>query len=87
MPKLEPTSADYQHLLDENDALRSVNVWLRNRLKSREQTIDQLNLTISHLNLRDRDREKHIGDLRDQIYQLGVANRDLKAELDREMKV
>ena len=37
MPKLEPTSAEYQQLLDENDTLRSRNVRLRGELKHKDQ--------------------------------------------------
>jgi regulator of replication initiation timing len=62
--------------LDENDALRIENVQLRRELKTKDQIID-------HLELKDRAKEKRIGGLHEKIYQLGVANRDLKAELDR----
>jgi len=70
----EPTSAEYQHLLDENDALRRDNVLLRNELKSKDQTIDQLEL-------KDRARAERMGDLHEQIYQLGVTKWDLEAEV------
>jgi regulator of replication initiation timing len=73
MPKREPTSAEYQFLLDENDALRRDNVRLRTELKNKDQTID-------HLELKDRARMKRMGDKDEEIYQLGVANRDLETE-------
>ena len=74
MPKHEPTSKEYQQVLDENDALRIENVQLRRELKSKDHTID-------HLELKDRAKEKRMGDLHEQVYQLGVANRDLETEV------
>jgi len=81
MPKHEPTSKEYQQVLDENDALRIENVQLRREmtalraeLKTKDQTIDQLGL-------KDRAKSMHMGDLHEQIYQLGVANRDLETEV------
>ena len=79
MPKHEPTNAEYQSLLDENDALRRDNVLLRTELKSKDQTIDRLELA-------DRAKAKRMGDLHEQIYQLGVANRDLETE-NRNLKL
>ena len=74
MPKHQPTNEEHQQMLDENDALRIENVQLRRELKSKDQTIDQLQL-------KDRARSMHIGDLHEQIYQLGVTNRDLETEV------
>jgi regulator of replication initiation timing len=81
MAKHEPTSKEYQQVLDENDALRIENVQLRREmtalraeLKTKDQTIDQLGL-------KDRAKSMHMGDLHEQIYQLGVANRDLETEV------
>jgi len=74
MPKRQPTNEEHQQLLDENDALRIENVALRRELKSKDQTID-------HLELKDRAKEKRMGDLHDRIYELGVANRDLETEV------
>jgi regulator of replication initiation timing len=81
MPKHEPISdkevtalrAEYQHLLEENDALRIENVQLRRQLRSKDETID-------HLELKDHARTKRMGDLHEQIYQLGVAKQDLETE-------
>ena len=42
MAKREPTSAEYQHLLEENDALRA-------EIVRRDQTIDRLRTEIDHL--------------------------------------
>jgi len=81
MAKHEPTTKEYQQVLDENDALRIENVQLRREmtalraeLKTKDQTIDQLGL-------KDRAKSMHMGDLHEQIYQLGVANRDLETEV------
>ena len=81
MAKHEPTSKEYQQVLDENDALRIENVQLRREmtalraeLKTKDQTIDQLGL-------KDRAKGMHMGDLHEQIYQFGVANRDLETEV------
>jgi chromosome segregation ATPase len=78
--KRKPTSAEFQQLLEENDALRL-------ELVSKDQTIAQLKAelrtkdqTIDHLELNDRARTKRMEELHDQIYQLGVANRDLEGE-------
>jgi hypothetical protein len=49
LPKREPTSAEYQALLNENDALRLENVQLRQ--------------TINHLELKEQAKEKRMGDL------------------------
>ena len=81
-PKHEPTSdkevtalrAEYQHLLEENDAMRIENVQLRRQLRSKDETID-------HLELKDHARTKRMGDLHEQVYQLGVVNRDLETEV------
>ena len=70
-PKHDALAEENRHLNAENDALRIENVALRRELKSKDQTID-------HLELNDRAREKRMGDLHEQIYQLGVANRDLE---------
>ena len=86
-PKHEPTSdkevtalrAEYQHLLEENDALRIENVQLRRQLRSKDQTID-------HLELKDHARTKRMGDLHEQVYQLGVAKADLETE-NRNLKL
>jgi regulator of replication initiation timing len=74
MPKHEPTIAELQQLLSENDALRMEIVQLRAELTRKDQTIHQLEL-------KDRAKSMHMGDLHEQIYQLGVANRDLKTEV------
>jgi len=86
-PKHEPTSdkevtalrAEYQHLLEENDALRIENVQLRRQLRSKDQTID-------HLELKDHARTKRMGDLHEQVYQLGVAKADLETD-NRNLKL
>jgi hypothetical protein len=70
----QPTSEEYQQVLQENDALRTENVQLRRQLRSKDQTIDQLQL-------KERAKSMHMGDLHEQIYQLGVANRDLETEV------
>jgi regulator of replication initiation timing len=44
MAKQEPTSKEYQQVLEENDALRIENVALRRELKTKDQTIDHLEL-------------------------------------------
>jgi hypothetical protein len=49
-------------------------VQLRGELTRKDQTIHQLEL-------KDRAKSMHMGDLHEQIYQLGVANRDLKTEV------
>jgi regulator of replication initiation timing len=74
MSKHEPTISELQQLLSENDALRMEIVQLRAELTRKDQTIDQLEL-------KDRAKSMHMGDLHEQIYQLGVANRDLKTEV------
>jgi|SRR6516164_2716653 len=74
MPKHQPTNEEHQQVLEENDALRVENVQLRRELKSKDQTIDQLQL-------KERAKSMHVGDLHEQIYQLGVANRDLEIEV------
>ena len=80
-PSARPTSKEYQQALDEIDTLRL-------ELIRKDQTIAQLQAelrtkdqTIDHLELKDRAKEKRMGDLHDQIYQLGSANRDLEAEI------
>ena len=47
---------------------------LRAELKTKDQTIDRLELA-------DRAKVKRMGDLHEQVYQLGVANRDLETEV------
>jgi regulator of replication initiation timing len=82
MPKRDPTSAEYEQVLAENDALRIENVGLRRELKSKDQTIDRLELA-------DRARSKRMGELHDQIYQLGFAKARLeiaKANLEFDNK-
>ena len=90
MPKADPRSARKRQrskgrpsaeALDEIDTLRP-------ELIRKDQTIAQLQAevrtkdqTIDHLELNDRDKTKRMDDLHDQIYQLGVANRDLEAEI------
>ena len=90
MPKADPRSARKRQrskgrpsaeALDEIDTLRP-------ELIRKDQTIAQLQAelrtkdqTIDHLELKDRAKEKRMGDLHDQIYQLGSANRDLEAEI------
>jgi len=74
MPKHQPTNEEHQQVLDENDALRIENVQLRRELNTEDQTIDQLQL-------KERAKSMHMGDLHEQIYQLGVANRDLETEV------
>jgi len=90
MPKADPRSARKRQrskgrpsaeALDEIDTLRL-------ELIRKDQTIAQLQAelrtkdqTIDHLELNDRDKTKRMDDLHDQIYQLGVANRDLEAEI------
>src|SRR6516165_3831105 len=78
-PSARPTSKEYQQALDEIDTLRP-------ELIRKDQTIAQLQAelrtkdqTIDHLELKDRAKEKRMGDLHDQIYQLGSANRDRQA--------
>ena len=80
-PSARPTSKEYQQALDAIDTLRL-------ELIRKDQTIAQLQAevrtkdqTIDHLELNDRDKTKRMDDLHDQIYQLGVANRDLEAEI------
>src|SRR6516225_4801102 len=73
MAKYEPTSTERQ-LFEENDALRL-------KLVSKDQTIARLKAEIDQLELKDRAKEKRMGDLHDRIYQLGSANRDLEAEI------
>src|SRR5215472_16387377 len=65
-PSARP-SKEHQQALDEIDTLRL-------ELIRKDQTIAQLQLN-------DRDKTKRMDDLHDQIYQLGVANRDLEAEI------
>ena len=90
MPKADPRSARKRQrskgrpsaeALDEIDTLRL-------ELIRKDQTIAQFQAelrtkdqTIDHLELKDRAKEKRMGDLHDQIYQLGSANRDLEAEI------
>ena len=90
MPKADPRSARKRQrskgrpsaeALDEIDTLRL-------ELIRKDQTIAQLQAelrtkdqTIDHLELNDRAKTKRMDDLHDQIYQLGVANRDLEAEI------
>jgi septal ring factor EnvC (AmiA/AmiB activator) len=78
--KRKPTSAEFQQLLEENDALRL-------ELVSKDQTIAQLKAelrtkdqTVDQLELNDQARTKRMEELHDQISDLGVANRDLEAE-------
>src|SRR6516162_11885817 len=80
-PSARPTSKEYQRALDEIDTLRL-------ELVRKDQTIAQLQAelrtkdqTIDHLELNDRAKTKGMDDLHDQIYQLGVANRDLETEI------
>ena len=73
MAKYEPTSTERQ-LFEENDALRL-------KLVSKDQTIARLKAEIDQLELKDRAKEKRMGDLHDRIYELGVANRDLETEV------
>src|SRR6516164_771331 len=95
MPKADPRSARKRQrskgrpsaeALDEIDTLRL-------ELIRKDQTIAQLQAelrtkdqTIDHLELNDRAKTKRMDDLHDQIYQLGVANRDLEAEI-RDLKL
>jgi hypothetical protein len=60
MVKLEPTSAEYLSLLDENDALRRDNVLLRTELKTKNQAI-------SGLELKGRARLNRMGDMEEEI--------------------
>ena len=73
MAKYEPTSTERQ-LFEENDALRL-------KLVSKDQTIERLKAEIDHLELKVRAKEKRMGDLHEQIYQLGVTNGDLETEV------
>ena len=80
-PSARPTSKEYQQALDEIDTLRL-------ELIRKDQTIAQLQAelrtkdqTIDHLELNDRAQTKRIDDLHHQIYQLGVAGRDLETEI------
>src|SRR6516164_846832 len=68
-PSARPTSKEYQQALDEIDTLRL-------ELIRKDQTIAQLQAEV-----RTKDQTKRMDDLHDQIYQLGVANRDLEAEI------
>ena len=90
MPKADPRSARKRQrskgrpsaqALDEIDTLRL-------ELIRKDQTIAQLQAelrtkdqTIDHLELNDRAKTKGMDNLRDQIYQLGVVNRDLETEI------
>jgi chromosome segregation ATPase len=81
MPKHEPTGAEYQSLLEENDVLRREIVELRNELTGLRAELKTKDQTIERLELADRAKAKRMGDLHEQIYQLGVAKWDLETEV------
>jgi hypothetical protein len=65
----------------ENVQLRKEATALRAGLKNKDQSDLRYAQTIDHLQLADRAKTKRMEKLHDRIYELGVANRDLEAEI------